>query len=399
MICIKESVLRARLDGELGGEELEAVEQHLGVCKGCQTRAETMLRQSQEVYRLLESLSPSSAGSSPDAKGALSQLMAERSLDPEAGRSRWWWLITPSWRPVWGAVSAALVVIVIFSFAPARSWAQRILSMFRVQKVSVVSIDSEALNAENQNGRTAELISKLLSDQVTFTHKAAKPVPAANAAAATGLAGFPVRLPRALSIPPKLMVGGSQAFQMKLDRRRLQSILDEAGRSDLKLPPSMDGAMIGVQVQPVVFAAYGNCPSRGASRNASPQVETPGVPSTGCEVFVQAPSPAVSVPPNLNIAELAEIALQFAGMSRQQAHDFCKTVDWTSTLVIPVPSRAAGYQTVPVDGVDGTLIQTYALRHSQMGNYTLLWVKNGIIYSLSGAKDPEQAMVFGDSLD
>lgn len=401
MTCLTDSLLRARMDGELSPDMMEATGRHLTSCAGCRRRAEAIARQSSEVSEIVGSLSPLSGDSLPDTQAALGEFLAERSQDPVAGPRPGWRIFARQWRPAWGVLAAAILVATIFSSAPARSWAQRILAMLRVQKVAVVSIDTQVLNAENQGGRTAELISKLLSDQVTVTtQKAGKPVPAPNAAAASKMTGFDVRLPRVRSDAPKLMVDGERAFQMTLDRGRLQSILDEAGRSDLQLPPAVNGAMVAVQVSSSVFAAYGNCPPprTGKASPAAPG-NSPSAPGN-CEFFVQTPSPAVSVPPNLNISQLAEIALQFAGMTQQQAQDFCKTVDWTSTLVIPVPARGASYQTVPVDGVDGTLIQSYKSHRSQMeGNYSLLWVKNGIIYSLSGARDPEEAMAFGDSLD
>jgi hypothetical protein len=49
---------------------------------------------------------------------------------------------------------------------------------------------------------------------------------------------------------------------------------------------------------------------------------------------------------------------------------------------------------VNVDGVTGTLI---SLR-SDHNRYSLLWVKNGIIYSLNGHGDPNQALNLAASL-
>ncbi|MGH9431891.1 MAG: anti-sigma factor family protein [Terriglobia bacterium] len=396
MICLTDSLLRARMDGELAPEQLEAAERHLAACEGCRKRAGTLARRSGEVKDLFGSLSPLPGENLPNVQAALAQFAAGHYPDPAAGpggRS----LFSPKWRPAWGALAAAVGIAVIFSFAPARSWAQRMLSRLRVQKVAVVTINPEVLDAENPGGRTAQMMDKLLSDQIVETRKSGKPVPVPNAAAASKMTGFDVRLPRVRSDSPKMMVGGEQAFQMTLDRNRLQSILDEAGRSDLQLPANVNGSVVAVQIPSTVFAAYGNCPAPRRGNTSSPRDDAATAPAN-CQLFIQVPSPTVAVPPNLNVAQLAEIALQFAGMSQQQAADFTKTVDWTSTLVVPVPARAASYQTVPVDGVDGTLIQTYGSRRSHMGNYTLLWVKNGIIYSLAGAKDPEAAMAFGDSL-
>ncbi|HEY6937841.1 MAG TPA: hypothetical protein VI424_11850, partial [Terriglobales bacterium] len=94
------------------------------------------------------------------------------------------------------------------------------------------------------------------------------------------------------------------------------------------------------------------------------------------------------------ISQVAEAALELAGMSPSEAHSFCQTVDWSSTLVVPVPGNVSSSQTVNVDGVTGTLI---SLR-SDRNRYSLLWVKDGIIYSMNGHGDPNQALNLAASL-
>src|SRR5512143_74421 len=119
-----------------------------------------------------------------------------------------------------------------------------------------------------------------------------------------------------------------------------------------------------------------------------------GMKNLNCTYLIQAPSPTVSVPPDLNMAEIAEAALELAGMSPSEARSFCQTVDWSSTLVVPVPRNTASYETVTVDGVDGTLI-TQAF--PQGNRYSLLWVKNGMIHSLAGHGDASDALTLAAS--
>ena len=92
------------------------------------------------------------------------------------------------------------------------------------------------------------------------------------------------------------------------------------------------------------------------------------------------------------------MALQAAGMSAQDAQTFCQTVDWTSTLVLPIPRDAGSYETMNVDGVEGTLISTRGYSRGMTG-YSLLWVKSGMIYSLAGFGSPDQAVPLADSLE
>ncbi len=84
-------------------------------------------------------------------------------------------------------------------------------------------------------------------------------------------------------------------------------------------------------------------------------------------------------------------------MSEADAHAFAQTVDWSSTLVIPVPLAGASFRAVPVDGVNGTLIET-ANQDGSEGHYQLIWVKNGIVYSLEGQGTSSQALAAAASL-
>ena len=105
------------------------------------------------------------------------------------------------------------------------------------------------------------------------------------------------------------------------------------------------------------------------------------------------------MPPDLNIAEIVEVGLQAAGMSAEQARAFCQNVDWTSTLVIPLPRFVNSYKTVEVDGVEGTLIDLPRLGSTRPAGYTLVWVKNGVIYSLMGFGDSGNAVALAETLN
>jgi hypothetical protein len=86
-------------------------------------------------------------------------------------------------------------------------------------------------------------------------------------------------------------------------------------------------------------------------------------------------------------------------MSAAEADAFCKTVDWSSTLVIPVPqSGGSSYRTIPVDGVNGTLIEVPP-HDNFIGRYALIWVKNGMVYSLGGKGTSSRALAAVESLN
>ena len=394
MNCANDGILRAKLDGELNAEELPEIDEHLASCTACRLRLETISHDAERVHAALAPLAQGTDDSLGDASLAWARFQAQERAEP-TWASRLGRLFSLGWRPAWAGAALLMVLVASFSFAPARSWAQRLLAMLRVQKIAVVPVDTQALEGMQVSNQASRMIDQFISDNIVVTMRSDQPQTAADAAQASQLAGMPVRLLGNRTDAPKISVQGEQAFQMTLSRDRLQSILDEFGRNDLQLPSSIDGALIAVHIPKSVMATYGPCPQPKKDDSAKPPKLSE---FAGCAFLVEVPSPTVSVPPELNIQELATLALQATGMSAQDAQAFCQNVDWTSTLVVPIPRDAASYETAQVDGVEGTLITTRGYARGLPG-YSLLWVKNGIIYSLTGFGSADQAVPLADSLE
>ncbi|PYU96424.1 MAG: hypothetical protein DMG25_01930 [Acidobacteria bacterium] len=405
MTCLTDGVLRAKLDGELSEVESLEAQNHLAACPDCRRRAEAIAVEAERVRGALSALDPLPSEAPGEARTAFARFRAEHAEPPAQAPSLAGRLFARRLRPVWGAVAALAAVAVFLSFAPARGWGQKILAMLRVQKIAVVTIDPEVLSSGRKGDDKGRSIGRLMSDNLVVTMDPGKPQHVSSVDEASQLAGFPVRALTGLSEQPQLSVEGEGAFHMTLNRDRLQAILDEAGRPDLQLPEALDGATIAVHVPKAAFVRYGNCAEPKSDRpapggrggEAAPDSAPKGPEAQGCTFLAQVPSPTVSVPPDLNIAQVAEAGLQLAGMSADAAHAFCQTVDWTSTLVIPIPRDATSYQTVEVDGVQGTFINRPQWGRRPAG-YNLLWVKNGVIHSLVGRGDAATAVALADSL-
>jgi len=401
MSCVTNGLLRARIDGELTESESFEMTSHLAICADCRRRAETVAIEARRVSDALSTLAPLPGEERPDAAMALAQFRATGQQSVEtATPARTAGIIDRLFakplRPAWAAASAILLGAGLFSLAPARSWAQRLLAMLRVQQVAVISVDPVAMPGPDL--AAAKTISAFISDNVVQTLKG-QTQSTASVDEASGMAGYPVRLLGGRSDAPQFTVEGEQAFNMSLSRDRLQAILSDVSRPDLQLPASVDGAMIAVHIPSVVVARYGNCPSPADAVHRRPQGESAaGQAPDNCVIFVQAPSPVVSVPPDLNIAQLAVVALQAAGMSADEAEAFCQTVDWASTLVIPIPRNAGSYEKVAVDGVEGTLIHHPISRRNTQA-FTVIWVNKGMIYSIAGVGDPSEAVSLANSLN
>jgi hypothetical protein len=364
-------MLRALLDRELTAAEEQSATEHVRGCASCQTRSEAIQRRTHRVAQLLQA----TAAGPADAAGAYNRYRQRfgSSSDTESHLRAFWK------RPLWGGLAAACALGALLSLSPAQTWAQRILAMLRVEKVAVVPLDLQAITPTGNQG-SGKLLAQLVSDKVIVTMDPGKPVKVESLAAANQQAGFQIRTLDAAGSPASIRISNEAAFHMTLDRDRMQAILDQAGRSDIQIPASVDGSTVAVHVPKSVQLEYGNCDGKGLPE--------------GCMAFMQVPSPTVSVPPNLNIAALAEAGLQFAGMSAAEAHSFTQTVDWSSTLLIPIPRNGSSYRPVSVDGSKGTLVE-----ETVRSAYSLVWLKNGIIYMLCGRGNSSQGLAAAASLD
>lgn len=306
-------------------------------------------------------------------------------MSTHASRVRWRWLS-----------AAVIVVLAVAGFAgtsPGRRLIDRFVSSLRMRNVQAVNVDLSSFVGPNANPTIQQMISQMVSDKVTTTISE-KPQKAATRAEATQLAGFPVAL-LGKRKTPELMVNGKHAFVVTVDRSRLQAILKEAGRSDLAPPKSIDGARVSVSIPRSVRARYGTCPTK---PKATANIATPPPSSTqysDCILLAEGPSPDVEAPAGLSLQPLAEIGLELAGMTPQQARQFLHNVNWKSALGAPIPRFMRSYESVTVNGVKGTLFNMAGRRGP---TYALIWAKDGIIYSIRGFGSSGDAVALADSL-
>jgi hypothetical protein len=388
MNCLSENTLRAYHDGELTGVSRAEAEIHLSACDRCREQFEKVSEVAGRVQGRLKSLDTSNSRMAVDPHAALARFQTQHGDDEErtpilAG------LFARRWRPAWAVGALGAILLVSLAFPLGRGLAQRILATLRVERIQPVRFDTTSFD---ENRPLQRMLSQLLSDKVVVITDE-KSQKASTLVEASQLAGFQVRVPHGLTDAPQFNVEGQHAFRTTIDRARLQDILDQSGRPDLLLPATIDGETISFQLLRGVRVQYGECPK--FVTEGEGQVGNP--PQTfNCTILLEAPSPIVNVPADLNLEQLAEIGLQLAGMSAVQAREFCQTVDWKSTLVLPISPFVQSYETVTVDGVQGTLM-TPADRRGPRS--VVIWVKDGIIYSLAGRGGSSDAIALANSLD
>jgi hypothetical protein len=388
---LTEGELRAALDGELEVEQL----QHLKACTDCQARQSQLQVKQGQIARQLAFLAPADEPV-PAVQKVWNRFSQQILIKKETSMFKKWFAF-----PVVRFGTAALLILaLVLAFPGTRALAGELLSLFRVQHVTVVPVDFTGM--EQLNGAVGQNISQLISESVTMQKEPSDPVNVASTDEASQLAGFNVRAPEGQT-PSRVSVMSGAAFTFTIDRAKAQALLDEAGRSDLVLPEEVDGADVSVNIPSSVSLSFGTCPEPSnkseAEREMKRETETSGSPGRvykDCIILAQIPSPQVLAPASLDIAKLAQIGLEFTGMTAEQAKEFTSTIDWTSTLLVPIPKNAASYQQVTVDGVTGTLIERPS---DDAPQFALFWVKDGIIYAAGGlGSNSQKALEIANSL-
>lgn len=387
---VKDGKIKAYLDSELPQDEMEQVGTHLHTCVRCQTVAQELSVQSERTLHRLDLLSPLPSESALTSRQARARL--DNYINRKAKENMFTQLFSKKFRPLW--IGAALIVLLAaaLSIPSVRALANDFLGLFRVEQFTIVQVNPADLPAQLGDSVQFE---EMLSKNVTVEEKG-QPQDAQSPEQASQLAGFPVRLPSEFKEDAQLVITPATDITFQVDLKLIQGILDEIGLQDVDLPTSLDGAEVSVEVPNGVSAASGECA-------LDPEMVLEGfdpddpdsAPLPDCTSFVQMPSPNVNTPPGLDISRIGEAYLQLLGMTPEEAAQFSSHVDWTTTLVIPVPLNGTQYQEVPVDGVTGTLI----LSEGRTTHYMLMWVKDGMIYALTGPGNSSRALRTAGSIE
>lgn len=302
-------------------------------------------------------------------------------------------LFSKKLQPLWVALALTVFLAVALTVPSVRALANDFLGLFRVEQFAVVQVNPGQL--PEQLGDSV-LFEELLSRNVVMDEKG-KPQEVETLAQAADLTGFTVRLPASFRDDAQLVVTPAADVTFQIDLKLIQGIIDELDMQGVDLPAALDGAEVSVEIPNGVSAASGECsldPDMALREGFDPD-DPASYPITSCTTFVQMPSPNVNAPPGLDISKIGEAYLQLLGMSPEEAAKFSSHVDWTTTLVVPIPLYGTSYQEVSVDGVTGTLI----LSEGRATQYLLMWVKDSMIYALTGPGNSSTALRTAASIE
>ncbi len=382
---ITDGTLQSLLADELTPTENDTVQSHLSDCEPCQQRLKRMTAGSERRASQMDILDL--------GRPSLSSRQAYSSFQERYGAKE-----IPMHKKVFQAqyrfagviAFIALIFVVSMLFPAPRALAIRFLSLFRVQRIVTVDINltTEELPRELETQITK--LERLFEDRLD-SDELSEPMDVEDGASASQLAGFSVRLPADLEDETtRLIFQQARSIRYRIDLELLNSVLDEMGYGDTVLPESIDGEEISIWLPDTVGAMYGEC-----AQQPDPDAERDRR-NESCTVLIQGKSPVVELPPEIDPSLLGEIFLQIFGMPSEEAKDFSQNVDWTTTLVLPMPMNAEYQEINSVDGVPGVLVEDEYI--GGVSRYSLIWIKGDILYGLSGYGNPEEAIRIANSL-
>ncbi len=385
-----EGLIRAYLDQALSVDQTAEINAHLKTCSHCLAKMNELQIRANSVQTKLIRLDgePEQIHSPSIIRTRLAQRLEiekeTQSMKPN--------IFSRIPRAAWAVLAATAVLVVAFTFAPVRALANSFLALFRVEQIRIVEFDPEKISQKLKNSSQLEYI---LSNQVQV-EETGELQQVSSSEEASALAGFTVRLPVEIVGERKITVQPAAKMNFTVDLELVRGVLKDLGREDIRLPDNLDGALVQMEIPAGVMTSYGDC-SFDEDRPVPDPDATP-IPMRDfkeCTTLLQVPSPAVSAPPDLNLNQIGEAYLQVLGMDAQEAASFARSVNWTTTFVVPLPSSYADYEEVQIDGAVGTLIYETVGYHP---SFSLLWVKDGIIYALNGPGDREAALEMAGSI-
>jgi hypothetical protein len=382
-----EGYLRAYLDAELDSAQIENLRQHLDACPSCCNKLVDLSNRASQVGQHFSKL----ARPMPSADPFSARAHLETYISTKENQSMKNNFLFRNSRLTWGVVALLIILATSLAFPQVRAIATNFLGLFRVEKVAVVSFNPSTIPDDFSSGLNIE---QLLADDVKVERFGeAHEVLDRNQASAE--LGIPVRLVEILGEPSVLAIEPSAKFTFTIDLPRLRLILQELGKQDIELPDFIQGQTVTADLPASVTALYGDCQmDTHPSSGYDPQDLHSS--RSNCTVLVQLASPTVSAPPGLDIDQIGTALLEMSGMTREEAQRFSETVDWATTLVIPVPNYASSSE-VMVDGVQGVLVQETESWEGE-ARFNLVWVKDGVVYSLSGRGSATKALDIANSI-
>jgi hypothetical protein len=296
----------------------------------------------------------------------------------ETPRSRTAW---PRLKTVAAPAVIAVTLAGLLSVPSVRASAQSFLALFRVVNFVAVPVDeSRIAMLESENLDPPHLI----GEQVQVLEDPGLPIGVVSPEQAGAAAGLTVKVPAYEPtglVLTGIQVKGQQRLRATADAQRLRQVMDALAITDLEVPERLDGQVVDVRIPPVVMMRY--------ERGAAPAVE-----------FLQARSPEVSLPDGIDLTALGEIGLRILGLAPIEAREFAQSIDWHTTLLLPIPASARSFKQVTIDGQPGVAVERVRVLPDgkRPTAYSYFWSRDGQVFVMNGVLSSADMLQMAESL-
>ncbi|HEY4218259.1 MAG TPA: hypothetical protein VGM67_14050 [Gemmatimonadaceae bacterium] len=296
-------------------------------------------------------------------------------------------------RAPWAFGAAALVLFFVFTVpVSGATVGARFLASLRIAKPKVVTAAAPAAgNSRQLQNVIAGILAETTTVEMDEPDAAVPSVDSASRAAATTVHTIGARRDTATA-----EVLGAHQTTVHVNRGQVQTLFAEAGRPST-MDASLNGAVVTLTRPRGVRVQYGHCPAPIANTLQN-QIQGPPPPSTDngdCVMLTEVPLASVTVPAALDTAAVMDIALELSGMSPNQVRDFRSLFGWREALGLTAPRGIRAYQMVTVHGAKAMLMNTIGRREP---TYSLIWVRDGVVYTLAGYGASGDAVSLAESV-
>jgi hypothetical protein len=302
----------------------------------------------QEVLEQLSVLNPTPFDTPRPAAQVLVNLRLQMDSTPQNGfvQQLSSYFFSPARRLSVTAVTLLLVFAIAFSFPTVRAAASEFLGLFRVQKFAGISISPEQMVVLQQIAEQG-----LSPGNITFDSEPTV-VAVDSLADAVAVTGFEqARTLPQMGDPESVIVTQGGNGRLDIDIDGLRAIFDAAHVDAALIPNMLHNARVEIELFPGIEQQWADG-----------------------TFLVQMITPEVSYPETIDPVMLGEAILQLLGMSQLEAARLARQIDWTSTLLLPIPTDEATFAEVTVEGISGIALTGVDGAHT-----ALIWQRNGVM--------------------
>jgi hypothetical protein len=250
-------------------------------------------------------------------------------------------------------------------FPGVRAAASDFLGLFRVQKFTPISITAEQLALLEELAGSG-----LYPGEVEFFEEPSEPVRVDSLAEAEAAAGWQAGSSSLLGQPDAVYAIAGASGRLTIDVVNARALMSLAGADPALIPDSLDGADVDVTVYPAISQNWDD-----------------GV------VLLQSPSPLVEYPEDVDVTALGQALLEVLGMEPGPARRLAESIEWTNTVLLPIPASIANFNEVQIGASSGL-----ALTSLDGQNAAILWESGGKVFALSGL-DVEELVSIANSIE